>query len=140
MYHLSLHYKLNVKKFKSVTVNELLKTYASDLTSSFVLFVSPSFFFLSFLDFDGFLSRRLRRKPETVGRKKEEGWIKINEHCTTINYHLIITHINKIVIIIKTNSNINYLFSGRVKRSNECKDQPPPSKDVFACLFFVFSV
>lgn len=46
-----------------------ISTYASDFVSSFVLLVSPSFFFLLlFLDFA--FSRRLRRKPETVLSKQ----------------------------------------------------------------------
>lgn len=46
-------------------------SYTSDFVSSFVLLVSPSFFFLLFF-LDLAFSRRLRRKPETVyGNQRE---------------------------------------------------------------------
>jgi hypothetical protein len=70
----------SVSSFSSLTVMRQNKTtrslikskesriatsYTSDFVSSFVLFDSPSFFFL-FVFFDLAFSRRLRRKPETI--------------------------------------------------------------------------
>ena len=100
-------------KFNTLSSDNYHRTHPSDLTSSLVLFASPSFFFLSFF-FDGFLSRRLRRKPETAQRNK--AYISVS-YCAF--YMCVI-----IIIINQQHQQHIYLLKHWV---SVCKGQPPSS-------------